>query len=137
MKIILAVPQAHIAENPGWGKLAFLVGAGLLFWLFVSAHTRMKKLHDEGHSPASVEGPAGGLKPQASARETETRETASPPRGRASAVADDDLVKFVEKHAERLPTKDVVRLARAQFSASRATVFRRLKEARERKEYGP
>ena len=28
--IILAVPQAHIAENPGWGKLAFLVGAGLL-----------------------------------------------------------------------------------------------------------
>lgn len=132
MNIISAVPQAHIAESPGWGKLAFLVGVGLLFWLFVSAHTRMKKLHEEGHSP-TPEGPSvDGANPQASG----TAGTNLAPRGRAPAVGDDDLGAFVQKHAERLPTKDIVRLASAQFAASRRTIMRRLKEARERKEYG-
>jgi hypothetical protein len=51
------------------------------------------------------------------------------PRGTASGEADKDLAAFVEKHAERLPTNDLVRLATAQFRASRSTILRRLREA--------
>lgn len=121
----------HMAENPGWGKLIGLVVAALLFWLFVSAHTRMKKLN-EGHSPAPEGDSLDGAKPQVAG----TAGTNLAPRGRVPAVADDDLGAFVEKHAERLPTKDLVRLATAQFRASKRTVLRRLADAKRRKEYG-
>lgn len=130
--IVLAAGGAHITENPGWGKLAFLVGAALLFWLGKSTFERWIGLKKEGHSPASREIPAGGVKPQVS----DTSDTVLTPRGRTSGEADNDLDVFVEKHAERLPTNDLVRLATARFRASRSTILRRLREAKRRKEYG-
>jgi hypothetical protein len=57
--IVLAAGDAHITENPGWGKLAFLVGAALLFWLGKSAFERSRGLKEEGHSPAPKGDPRG------------------------------------------------------------------------------
>jgi hypothetical protein len=119
--------QECVGQNPGWGKLIALVLAGLLFWGFTSAHARMGKLQNEPHSPTDMDTPAGGVKPQVS----DTADTKMTPRGSAPAKADDDLERFVQQHAERLPTSDLVRLATAQFRKSRSTVLRRLKEARE------
>jgi hypothetical protein len=130
--IVLAAGDAHMTENPGWGKLAFLVGAALLFWLVKSAFERARGLKEEGHSPAPKKTPAGGVKPQV----TDTADTGLTPRGRTSGEADKDLAAFVDKHAERLQTNDLVRLAKAQFRASRSTILRRLREAKRRKEYG-
>jgi hypothetical protein len=130
--IVLSASGAHITENPGWGKLAFLMGAALLFWLGKSTFERWVGLKKDGPSPAPRKTPASGVKPQVS----DTADTVLTPRGTASGGADKDLDVFVEKHAERLPTNDLVRLATAQFRASRSTILRRLREAKRRKEYG-
>jgi hypothetical protein len=99
---------------------------------FAAIKFRSRGLKKEGHSPAPRETPAGGVKPQVS----DTADTVLTPRGRTSGEADKDLAAFVDKHAERLQTNDLVRLAKAQFRASRSTILRRLREAKRRKEYG-
>lgn len=131
--IILAGGEAHMAQNPGWGKLAALVLAGLLFWAGKSAYERWIGLKNGGLSPTDKRRSRDGVKPQVGG----TADTVLTPQERGVAVADNDLESFVREHVDRLPTKEVVRQAADRFRASKSTVLRRLREARERKEYGP
>jgi hypothetical protein len=128
--IIFAAPDAHMTENPGWGKLAFLVGAALLFWAFTAGHQRLMKLRNEGHSPASMGPPEGGVNPQVSDPVTRFE----PPRGSGSGRGDDDLEVFVSTNLERLPRNELKRQAMALFRKSESTIKRRIREAREARE---
>jgi len=128
--IILAAGEAHMNENPGWGKLVAFVLAALLFWAGKSAFERWKGLDQEPLSPTSEGPPAGGVKPQV----TDPADPILTPRGRAATVADNDLDVFVETNLERLPRNELKRQAMALFRKSESTIKRRIREAREARE---
>jgi hypothetical protein len=128
--IILAAGEAHINENPGWGKLVFLVGAALLFWAGKSAFERWKGLDEEPLSPTSEASPQGGVKSQVS----DPADPILTPRGRATPIGDNDLDLFVETNLERLPRNELKRQAMSLFRKSESTIKRRIREAREARE---
>ena len=128
--ILFAAGEAHIAENPGWGKLVALVLAALLFLFGKSVFERWQKLEKEPLSPTSEGAPMGGVKAQVS----DPAEPILTPRGRGSAVGDDDLDVFVETNLERLPRHELKRQAMSLFRKSESTIKRRIREAREARE---
>lgn len=127
LTVIAAAPADE--PNTGWGKvLALLVAAGL-FWAATEAHKRWKALQETpsgSPSRAAAAVGANGAKPQIMAGSGTDVQPARRPAGKEAAVA-----AFVAEHGARKKTTDLVREAHKRFGASRRTVMRAIRQARQ------
>jgi len=135
-----AVVLAASAAEPqtGWGNPVALTIAALGFWGFTHAYRRWKKINADPPCPADTVPALGGVNPQVSdTSDTNGKGLEKGPRKgplpvpAPAAAAAKPLDKFVAARAGKARTSAIVAAAGKRFGASKSTVMRALRKARQ------
>lgn len=131
MSLFLAAQTADTQQ--GWGRLAGLVVAGLVFWAGTVAHTRWKTTRD----PASpTTNPAPMAVKAVKAQVTVDRDSAGSVKtvavrpGGPPASTRPTLDDWVAARVGRVAASQIVRDARRVFGASESSVYRAMRRTK-------